>query len=184
MKKLLLLFFVVYSFSGYGQKLNVTPDGLKNSVDIEKTYVIIEVPNMTAKQLYDNAIKYVNQNYKNPDEVIKGKTDSEYLKFDTYNPELVFIKNGGIKQFFSAKYITELNFKDGKVKYEIIELAMNHTKTNAPLYFTGGGLNWYLFNKKGVLKKEQAKTDIGTYFNAQISLLADFLQGKGADDNW
>mgnify|MGYP001280877593 CR=1 FL=1 len=184
MKKILSIALVIISMTSYGQKFAVTPNGLKNAENNEKSYVVIEIEGMTAKQLFDNAVKYVNKNYKNPEEVIKGKTDGEYLKFDTYVPELLFIKNGGIKQFFSAKYTTKISFKDGKVKYEIIGLEMNHVENNMTLYFTGGGLDWMIYNKKGALKRPEAKTDIENYFNSEIDKIIESLQGKTEEDSW
>ena len=172
------LFLVTFS---YAQKFTVTPEGLRNFEDNEKEYVVIQIEGMTAKELYDNSIKHIN---KNPDEVLKETIEAEYLSYDTYKYSLLFIKNGGIKQFFSAKYTTELNFKDGKIKYEIIELEMHHIDNNMSLYFTGEGSNWMIYNKNGVLKRSNAKTDIENYFNAEIKVLKEYLEGKSDQDNW
>ena len=184
MKRLMFILLASISITAYGQKLVVTPNGLRNADDNEKNFIVLNLPEMTAQQLYEKTIKYINKNYKNPEEVIKGKTENEYLKFETYNPSLLFIKNGGLKQFFSAQYTTELSFKDGKIKYEIIELKMNHTQNNMTLYLTGGGLDWAIYNKKGELKREQAKIDIETYFNGQITDFINFLNGKTEENNW
>lgn len=184
MRKVFLILALAVSALGYGQNLVVTPAGLKDASDNEKSFVVLTVEGLTAKQLFDNAIKYVNKNYKNPDDVIKGKTDGEYLKFDTYVPELLFIKNGGVKVFFAAKYTTEMSFKDGKVKYEIIELNMYNPDNNMPLTYTGGTFDWSIYNKKGVLKREETKKDIETYFNSEINKILESLKGKNANDNW
>ena len=134
--------------------------GLKNSDDNEKTFIVIEVAGKTAKQFYDNSIKYVNQTYENPSEVIKGNTEAEYLSFDTYAPSFLYIKNGGVKVFFNAKFKTEIHFKDSKVKYEIISLEIINDANGMPLKFTGGGLDWTIYNKKGILKRENAKEEL------------------------
>lgn len=185
MKKIFFLIALFISALGYGQKLIVMPTGLKDSANSEKTYVILSVDGLTAKQLYDNAIKYVNKTYKNPDEVIKGKIESEYLKINTYASKFLFTKNGGVKVFFVAKYATEMSFKDGKVKYEIIDLEMYNPDNMIPLTFVGGGLSWCVFNKKGDLKREGIKADIETYFNAEIKRVIEALKGgNSSTENW
>jgi hypothetical protein len=49
---------------------------------------------------------------------------NEYLRFETYVGQLTKVNNSGVKLDISATYTTELRFKDGKVRYEIIELDM------------------------------------------------------------
>lgn len=183
MKSTILIVLICLSTTVYGQKLTVTPNGLKDANDTEKTFVVINAEGKTAKELYDNAIKYINKNYKSPDDVIKGKAEGEFLRFDTFTPTLFFIKDAFSKTPFSAKYTTELSFKDGKVKYEVIALNM-YNAANIPFTFTGGTFDFCIFNKKGDLKRLDTKTEIETYFNGQINTIAEFLQGKGNNDNW
>jgi hypothetical protein len=183
MKKIILLVLITFNSFCIAQKLTITPTGLKDANDNEKTFVVIPVEGKTAKQLYDDAIKYITKTYKNPDNVIKGRTEGEYLKFHTYAPRFIFIRNG-MKVYFDAEYITELSFKDGKVKYEIVDLEMHNPDNNNPLVFSGGTFDWSIYNKKGEVKKEDAKTDFDNYFNSQIQSLSTFLQGKATDDKW
>lgn len=182
MKKITLLLLLTISNFTFAQKISVTPTGLKDANDNEKSYVIIPAEGKTAKQLYDETIKFINKNYKSAEDVIKGKTDGEYLKFITYAPDFISIKNGWVKAPFNAKYTTELSFRDGKLKYEIIELEM-YNEANYPLNFTGSGITFFIYNKKGELKKEDAKTSIEEYFNRQISTLSNFLQGN-VEEKW
>lgn len=182
MKKLLFFLMIGICTLTYGQKLSVTPDGLKDADDPEKTFLVINVEGKTAQQLYDNALKYINKTYKDPEQVIKGKTEGEYLKFITHVPEFLFVKNSGMKVFFASNYTTELSFKDGKVKYEILNLEMYNPNNMIPLYFVGGGLDWFIYNKKGDLKREEAKTQIEDYFKGEIYKLSEAL--KGTNDNW
>ena len=72
MKKILfILALLISSPLIYAQELTVTPDGLRDKSNVEKTYVIIAAPNKTAEQSYNNIITYINKTYKNPQEVIK-----------------------------------------------------------------------------------------------------------------
>lgn len=192
MKKTILFFLMLFSATTYGQKFIVTPDGLRDSENPDQTFIILKADSMTARQLYDNAIKYVNKNFKNPQNVIKGQIEGEYFSFDTYNENFIMIMNVITKVYFVAKYRTALTFKDGKVKYEIEDLEMYVPSKmvsgsfipKIPLNFTGGGLTWYIYNKKGELKKEAAKADIESYFNLHSVSLLESLKGKTVNDNW
>lgn len=183
MKKILLIVLISLSTLTFAQKISVTPNGLRNSADLEKTFVVIPAEGKTAKQLYDDAVKYINKTYKSADDVIKGKTDGEYLKFITFAPSFITLKNGFTKVPFNAKYTIELNFKDGKVKYEIIELEIyNDSKYN--LNFTGSGISFFIYNKNGELKREAEKANIEEYFNEKLLSITNSLQGKTNEDKW
>jgi hypothetical protein len=185
MKKLILLSLVAISTLSYSQKLTVTPSGLRDANDSEKTFVVINAEGKTSKQLYDNALKYINKNYKSPDDVIKGKTDGEYLKFITHVSNFLIVSNSGAKITIDADYTIELNFKDGKIKFEIIALDMYAQNGGYKVIFSGGAFDGYpIYNKKGDLKRPDTKTEIETYFNSQINSITEFLLGKSDKDNW
>jgi hypothetical protein len=169
----------------YGQSFTTTPNGLRNSDNTEQSYVVIEIEGKSAKQLFDNSKRYIIQTYKNPDFVQKGIIENEYIKFDTYTPYIATINAGLSKLKYDAKYVTELHFKDGKVKFEIINLKIE--TDGAPLNFSPNGAfgGWYIFNKKGILKQESAKQEIETYFNEQIKNLSSYLKGEtNGNEDW
>jgi hypothetical protein len=84
-----------------------------------------------------------------------------------------------------ANYCTEINFKDGKVKFEIIQLDMYDSYSkNYHVLFSGGIFDGYpIYNKKGDLKRPDLKAYIELYFNSQINSLTDALNGKGKTNN-
>lgn len=192
MKKLILFLLITIAPIAYGQQFTVTPDGLRDAENPDNTFLILKADSMTARKLYDNAIKYVNKNYKNPQDVIKGQIEGEYFSFDTYDEDFIMIHQLFQKFYLAAKYKTALTFKDGKVKYEIIDLEMKvpskiiygNFRKEVPLNFTGGGINWDIYNKKGELKNESAKLDIENYFNMKSASLLESLKGKTVNDNW
>ena len=104
-----LLFLPMVSFA---QQYEVTQDGLRDKSNLENPHLVIETPDKTSSELYVNSLKYINEKYKNPDEVIKGKTENEYLRFETYVPQFTKVNNSGAKLDLSMKYTTELRFKD------------------------------------------------------------------------
>jgi hypothetical protein len=178
MKKILMVAIIlIASVSTYSQKYIVTPTGLKDEANIEKSFVVITAEGKTAKQLFDNAVKYVNVTYKNPNIVIKGKIDGEYLSFVTSSD--FYVGSGLSKNPFVMEYVTSMTFKDGKVKLEIIELEMTFKRNPSfKLYFTGGGINYFIYNKSGELKKEDTKEYLEVYFNTEIKRIKDYLEEK------
>jgi len=184
MKKFVVIFSLFFSITVSGQKLVATASGLRDSSNIEKTFVVINVEGKTAKELYENAVKYINKAYRSADDVIKGKTEGEYLKFITTAPDFAYYKFGFGKVFIDGKYTVELTFRDGKVKYEVIELLM--------FKLTDGFMNNYffkdnlmgVFNSRLKLAKPELKTSLEFYFNHEIKSLTDALNEKHKNDNW
>lgn len=109
----------------------------------------------------------------------------EYLKIITHVENFLIVNNSGAKISIDADYTYELSFKDGKVKFEIINLIMSAKNGGYKVLFTGGLFDGYpIYNKKGDLKRPETKSDIENYFNLQILKISEFLQGKNAEDKW
>jgi len=183
MKKAILMMLLVVCQIGFSQSFSVTPYGLKDSQNNENGFIVLNFEGKTAKQLYDLSINFINKSYKNPDKVIKGKVEGEFLSFDTYADNFISIKNGFVKSEFNTQYTTKLSFKDGKVRFEIIALSM-YNGSGFELGFMGGGGGFFVYNKKGDLKKEDAKTQLENYFNKRVLSLSEYLAGKSYDDKW
>lgn len=183
MKQLLFLIFFGFYVTSYAQQFVVTPGGLKDASNKENSFLVINIKGLSAKELYDKSLEYIIKTYQNPDKVIKGKLDGEYLRYDTYVPNLLYIRNAGFKQFFSASFSVVLNFKDGKIKYEITELEIKHVDTNSKLYFEAGGINWYIYNKN-LLKRPEAKADVEIFFNALVKTFLIYLNGESNSNDW
>jgi hypothetical protein len=170
----------------FGQKITVTPDGLKDSENLDRSFVVINVEGKKANFIYSEALKYIAKNYKNPDEVTKGKIENEYLKIITHATDFIVIKNSFAKVPISIDYTYELSFKDEKVKFEVIAIDMYDKSGRFKLLFKGEGAfsGYYVYNNKLELKKPEAKTAIGDYFNSSIKSLSDFLNSKDSTDKW
>ena len=185
MKYFLQALSFCFCFYSNSQTFEVTPNGLKDSKNIEKSYVVVTKEGKSAKELYDNSLKYINKAYKNPEEVIKGKIDGEFLKFNTYVPGFTIVDNLGTSLAINAKYTVELSFKDGRVKYEVVELTMSATNGGYIIIFSGSPFDGYpIFNKKGELKREEIKQDIENHFNSVVKDLSKELGGAEQEDDW
>ena len=186
-KHLFLLSFLLLNFIGFSQEYEVTPSGLKDKSNVENAYLVIDTPDKTTAELYQNAIKYVNENYKNPKEVIKGKTENEYLRFETYVPQFTKVNNSGAKLYVSMKYTTELRFKDGKVRFEITSLSITADNGGRSVDFSGSIWKGYpIYNQKnGKLRLPETKSEIENYFNTKVTEIKDFLLDKKTKkDDW
>ena len=184
MNRILTLSFLFLTCISFAQEFEITPNGLKDKSDAENGHVVIDAKDKKADELYKNAIKYVNEKYKNPEEVIKGQTENEYLRFETYVGQLTQVNNSGAKLDISATYTTELRFKDGKVRYEIIELDMTADNGGRNVYWKGSIWKGYpIYNKKDELRLEDTKADLEKYFNAQVKVISDFLNDKKSEKN-
>lgn len=186
MKKILVLVFVIMSIYSNAQTLVVTPNGLRDSSNIEKEYVVLNIENKTAKELYDNMMKYINLNYKNPKEVIKGSVESDFIKFDTYVGGFPLVKSIGVTMEMGTTYTILLSFQDNKIKFEIIDLVMKNRNGPMKAIFSGSAMSGYaIFNKSGELKREETKLDIENYFNNKIKSIIDAAYDKAkARKDW
>lgn len=184
MKKIITLITLLTFSISFSQNFIVTPEGIKDK-DSENKFLVIEAKDKSINDLYKNALKFINEKYKNPDEVIKGKTENEYLRFVTHAPQFTTVKNGGVTLDISANYTIELRFKEGKVRYEILSLEMTADNGGRNVYFKGSIWKGYpIYTKKNKLRLEETKNDIESYFDNQVKELKDFLVGKKKKDDW
>ncbi|MDO9256769.1 MAG: DUF4468 domain-containing protein [Bacteroidales bacterium] len=181
---LITIVVLIISTSALGQKFEVTPNGLHDANDNTKTFLVINCEGKSAKELYENAIKYVNQNYKNPQEVLKGQIESEYFSFVTCSSNVITFRRSGGHPTYYLTYRTELNFKDGKVKYEIQDIKIKGVN-GGQLFFSGNPFTTVaIFNLNGELKYAEAKTVVENYFNTEASKIKEFLMGSKIKENW
>jgi hypothetical protein len=186
MSRILTFGFLFFSLIGLAQEFEVTPNGLKDKSNLENEFLVIDAPNKSTAELYQNAIKYINEKYKNPEEVIKGKTENEYLRFETFVGQFLKVNNSGVKLDVSATYTTELRFKDGKVRYEIVVLDMTADNGGRNVFFKGSIWKGYpIYNNKDELRLEETKADLENYLNFQVKAVSEFLNGKKSEkDDW
>lgn len=117
-------------------------------------YVVIPFEGKTTAELYKKALQWFEVYYKNPSEVLKGKIENEYLRFQGAKKGLVTMNALG-RHPYDGKYTVEISFKDGKVKFDLINLEYY---TPSSQYVVGGwsslgfeSMEGY-FNKKGEWK--------------------------------
>ena len=185
MIKVLLLLLVLTSYS-FSQKLEVTPNGLRDQNNLNNSFVVILDSAKKSNELYQNAINYIKINYKNPNEVIKTTIENSYLKFETFSSSFITYSNSGAKIPINAKFTTELKFQDGKIRFEIIDLDMRGESNSAyQVLFSGGLMSGYIIYKNnGTLFKEEAKVDIEKYFNTFLMNFINGIKTPNKNEGW
>lgn len=185
MRKILLLLLVV-PLSLIGQSFNVTPNGLRDKDNLEKSYLVLSFEGKTAKQLYDKAFRYMNETQNNPDASTRSNIQSEYLRYKTLIIDGIRYKQGYLKLAINIEYQVDLKFKDGKIKYELLNIKMPARDNNYSLVFSAGKLDGYyiVYDNKGKLYKKEAKDDLETLFNSRVKDFIDYINKDESNDDW
>jgi len=130
MKYLLFLLFISFSILSFGQDstFTFTKNGFTD-------FVVSKVEGKLQADLYKKALDWISVTYKNPNVVIKAKIENEYIRFEGSNSNMICTKILGLKTCNLSTYQIELSFKDGKYKFDVIELKQYTT----PSQYTSGG---------------------------------------------
>ena len=119
-----IIAFLLFSCSLLAQEteFKFTKDGITD-------YLVIQVPNKTASELYQQTINWINTYYKNPEKVIKAKIENDYIRIEGFAPSLIVYNVLG-KTRYDGLYQIEISFQDGKYKFDIISVDLLNTKSN------------------------------------------------------
>ncbi len=175
MKLALFLTFAISS-SVYSQApgLIISPNGIINAFDTSKHFVVIHIDTVSAKELYNRSYDYILHTWKNPEIANSGKVEGEFLHVNTF-VKAAFIYIAGLAKYgIDIKYSLNLDFKDGKIKYEIKDLDMSgHSGDGTPFEYyllSPGGFANAMYSKSGELKgsQESAKKELEAFFNEQL----------------
>lgn len=177
MKKVLLGLTLLFSAFGFSQEseFKFTKDGFTD-------FVITPCEGKIQSELYKKALDWVAVTFKNPKEVIKTQIENDYLRLEVTGRNLIYFKTLGVKNPRNSKYQIEISFKDGKYKFDIIEISYYDTLNN----YNASQWGWIsvdmndmaiYFNKKGEIRGayKYFPEMIPTYFNELNKSLHDFL---------
>lgn len=106
--RLITLALMMFVSVAYAQlpKMEITKDGIKP--------IIVEVPNMSAESIYKKVYNWVQRNFENPNEVIKGNIEGEFLRINIFDKKGYEYKAlGGIYRS-GAEYTIEIDIKDNQ----------------------------------------------------------------------
>lgn len=98
-------------------------------------YVVTELDKLDKQQLFGKTINWVKETYVNPDEVIKTTIDNEKIRITGSKSSYICQKALGFSHCFDVRYTIEVSFKEGKYKFEPLQLEVFQTSTN----YSGSG---------------------------------------------
>jgi hypothetical protein len=183
---LLLTFIPLFSF---GQnKFILTPEGLRNSEDLNKEYVLIEAKGKSAEEIYSAARNFILQTSKNPMKAIKADTEGQYIRYGIFVPEFAYFKKMGLRVMYEGHIEIEMRFKDDKLRIDVPTLYMPTTDGDNQLYLTASKWKgWAIFDKNGKTSLKDPKEQVETFFNSLLSTLDAFINKVNPDivsDDW
>jgi Domain of unknown function (DUF4468) with TBP-like fold len=185
MKKALLLIMISLATFSFGQKYVLTTDGLKDSENNEKTFLVVKFSGKKAKELYERMVKYADKNFKAPNIVMKDQVENESMTFKTNLPSFIFIKYMGANTYYDVKFTTEINFKDDRIKFEVKDFEVGNARLKIPYIATKESQMYGFYDQNKTLKMDTEKQKIEDYFAKQIQEMTEFLNKKEVKaDEW
>ena len=178
MKKYLLIVIAIVTsnvlLSQEIPKLKLTPKGIEP--------VTLNVGGLSASEIYMKSLDWVQETYKNPNEVLKANIENKMIRIVGFSPDALSFKSVVVNNW-GVSYTLEISFKDGRCRYDY--------NIN---YFTGsdGGravVTYVDFYKKnGDIRKPYlpAVSSLEKTMNDLIKNYYDYVTGKtdGSNDDW
>jgi hypothetical protein len=169
MKNFLYLLLLISSL-GFSQakEFSFTKDGITD-------FLVIDVPGQTPESLYSKTLDWINTYYKSPKEVIKATILNDYIRIQGFSRELIVFNILG-KKYYDASYQIEISFKEGKYKFDVIEVLLLNTMSDPNMSLTN--INEY-YKKSGELKGNYKyyPESFTSFFNKINHDLENFLNG-------
>lgn len=179
MKKIIYFLLAIFTISNlsYSQEISFKYD--ENG--LSPKYSIIKVNSLMQNQIYEDALNWIKQNYKNPDEVIETRIENEMIRFTGIKQNALSIgKSKPI--YFDLKHTILISFKDGKYKFEPLSIMVKASGTDNNFGWIPFDLNnGKLYYKKGKLieKFDQYVIKIPEFLNnLSVAITSD------NEDDW
>lgn len=124
MKTLIIILAIIITDLTFGQELTMTSTGTQ-------TVSIVEIPNKSQSELFNSTLDWINKTYKNPNHVIVGTSENQYIRFNGSNG--------------TDTYSILIDFKDGKYRLELLDYQFH----SGSISMSGIIVNKNVLNKKG-----------------------------------
>lgn len=181
-----LLFLAFIPSVTFGQKFTATPDGLRDSLNLDRSFLVIYFEGKSVEELYDLTYKFVQTHYSNPKNALRGNVDNDYLKIGTYAENVLLMQKGiiGERYFGDIHFTAEFSVRDGRVKFEPTQITLYDWENDIFPYKSSGGLYWSIYKKNGKPLKD-LNIQFENYFNTYVSDYIKFVNSDGnGSDEW
>ena len=116
--------------------------------------IIVEVKDNSSSVLFTKTLEWLNLTFKNPEKVIKGNVDSDFIRFSGFKSSFAKRKIMGSLFYYDFEYTIRIDFKEGKYRFSLEEYAIISPSISPEL--SKSTLEFYkrpeCLNKKGELK--------------------------------
>ena len=171
------LFTIAFLISGlaFGQEipqLKLTREGVEP--------IIVKADSLTASEIYKNALKWVQESYKNPDKVLKANIENKKIRIEGFASDAWWYKSLGIKQSYNMEYTIKISFKDDRYRFEHII---------GKFYVDGGHKVLYgyksFFKNSGEVRKvyKDAVPSLEQTMNDLSLSFYNYITGKTTEEN-
>ena len=143
-------------------------------------FVVIELPNQSKSEIYDELILWVKRSYINSDEVIQTTIENEMIRFKgNYSDIIPF---GRSVYSNGADYVVQIDIKDGKIKLDPLSFVISVAGRSADYLLTNQSTGKMF--KKGKIKpmfKDVVAVETAV-FNNMINTIKN--PSKSDKDGW
>lgn len=184
MKKVMLSFLILVSFYSNSQEVEFTFTSEKGLTD----FIVTPVEGKAAADIYKKIIDWIKVTYKDPSKVILSTIENEYIRFEGASSTIYCINAMG-KTCYNTKYQIEISIKDGKYKFDIVDVqSYIDSWIKNPVFndVLSKDNSSYYFKKDGTLKNNWTYLpEFPKYFNNLNKLLLESIVSKEKkNDNW
>jgi len=189
MKKTLSLMVIMtlFTMNTFSQeRFSFTKNGFND-------FVVVEIDSCNQNELYNKTLNWIQKTYKNPQEVLLGQIQDEYIRFEGFQSSGLCVNALGMITCYNLKYQIEVHFKDGKYKFKILRI-----ETYAPpTQYTRGGWSDFpigeidysvYYKKSGQIKPtyQYYPTNLEGLFNGLSEGLKSFINtpNSSIDNDW
>ena len=143
LKILSLLLFTLLSTSIFAQKVDQF-NLSSTSPSLVNQFLVLDKDGMSVEDGYKMVTEWVNVYYNTPKEVIKGDVENEYIRIKGVGGSARCSKMLGELKCQDIKYSISLEFKEGKMKFQLTNLEVYYDPTDpaSPVHLKG----WSSYN--------------------------------------
>jgi len=179
MKKSLLIVIAIVTYnvllSQEIPKLKLTPEGVAP--------ITLNVDGLSAAEIYKKSLDWVQETYKNPDEVLKTNIENKKIRINGFSPYALTFRNV-VEINWGVSYSLEISFKDDKCRYDY---NINHfNNEDGGVITTMTYRNFY--KKNGDIRKSYlpAVSSLENTINDLLLNYYNYITGKtdAANDDW
>lgn len=191
MKKLLLLLALIPAFVN-AQKFELTSKGFVDPDNHEKDYIVFQFNGKSQKQIYNLALEAIGKYSTSPKDILT-KEEPTKLTLNGVIPNVTYISRLGIKMYFDMYYKMVLEFKDGRMKVnglEIVKIVRDDTLNEVQYIFLNqsqmrSGMviaDKYIFDKYGKVNNQKYKDHVEISVNDMISSIVSLMKKEKSSD--